>query len=236
MFHSALDTELVSSCDCCFFSLNNVLAIGNRGLFGVLVAVSCCFQRPHIKALFTGLHIQIEYVHPHASLLSYQVLLSLGASPNYKDRCGLTPLYHTVLTGGDTTCCETLLYYRARLGTRDENGWEESHQVPMDSLRFLRGTLQIQLCSSIHGFLPYFYVKGEEVSSKIKMRSLSTHHHANGKSGEATLSVKHFWSFVDKLSCSILLNNCRKVKKQKQKKLKRPKNGSMQLVWHNPSL
>nr|XP_029133835.1 SH3 and multiple ankyrin repeat domains protein 1-like [Labrus bergylta] len=61
----------------------------------------------------------------HAGLLA---LLSLGASPNYKDRCGLTPLYHTVLTGGDTSCCETLLYYRARLGTRDENGWDESHQ------------------------------------------------------------------------------------------------------------
>ncbi|KAM3591387.1 uncharacterized protein V6R79_001133 [Siganus canaliculatus] len=61
----------------------------------------------------------------HSALL---VLLSLGASPNYKDRCGLTPLYHTVLTGGDTSCCETLLFYRAKLGTRDENGWDESHQ------------------------------------------------------------------------------------------------------------
>lgn len=65
-----------------------------------------------------------------ALLLFSQVLLSLGASPNYKDRCGLTPLYHTVLAGGDTSCCETLLYYRATLGTRDENGWDESHQVP----------------------------------------------------------------------------------------------------------
>lgn len=65
-----------------------------------------------------------------AFLLFSQVLLSLGASPNYKDRCGLTPLYHTVLAGGDTSCCETLLYYRATLGTRDENGWDESHQVP----------------------------------------------------------------------------------------------------------
>lgn len=62
-----------------------------------------------------------------------QALLSLGASPNYKDRCGLTPLYHTVLAGGDTTCCETLLYYRAKIGTRDENGWDESHQVPTSS-------------------------------------------------------------------------------------------------------
>lgn len=68
------------------------------------------------------------------SIKTFQALLSLGASPNYKDRCGLTPLYHTVLAGGDTSCCETLLYYRAKLGTRDENGWDESHQVPADSL------------------------------------------------------------------------------------------------------
>ncbi|XP_074475309.1 SH3 and multiple ankyrin repeat domains protein 1-like isoform X1 [Sebastes fasciatus] len=73
---------------------------------------------------FTPMHKAVR-AHNHAGLLA---LLSLGASPNYKDRCGLTPLYHTVLTGGDTTCCETLLYYRSRLGSRDENGWEESHQ------------------------------------------------------------------------------------------------------------
>ncbi|KAL2078467.1 hypothetical protein ACEWY4_026152 [Coilia grayii] len=58
-----------------------------------------------------------------------QILLAMGGSPDYKDRCGLTPLYHSVLSGGDTSCCETLLYYRARLGVRDENGWDESHQM-----------------------------------------------------------------------------------------------------------
>lgn len=60
---------------------------------------------------------------------SLQTLLSLGASPDYKDRRGLTPLYHTVLTGGETSCCETLLYHHAKLGIRDENGWDETHQV-----------------------------------------------------------------------------------------------------------
>ncbi|XP_039992089.1 SH3 and multiple ankyrin repeat domains protein 3-like [Xiphias gladius] len=73
----------------------------------------------------TAVHKAVR-AHNHAGLLA---LLSLGASPDFKDRCGLTPLYHTVLTGGDTSCCETLLYYRARLGTRDENGWDESHQA-----------------------------------------------------------------------------------------------------------
>ncbi|XP_034160675.1 SH3 and multiple ankyrin repeat domains protein 1 isoform X1 [Pangasianodon hypophthalmus] len=73
----------------------------------------------------TPLHKAVR-VHNQAALLTF---LSLGVSPDYKDRCGLTPLYHSVLTGGDTSCCETLLYYRARLGTRDENGWDESHQA-----------------------------------------------------------------------------------------------------------
>ncbi|XP_031698906.1 SH3 and multiple ankyrin repeat domains protein 1-like isoform X1 [Anarrhichthys ocellatus] len=73
---------------------------------------------------FTPVHKAVR-AHNHAGLMA---LLSLGASPNYRDRYGLTPLYHTVLTGGDTSCCETLLYYRARLGTKDENGWDESHQ------------------------------------------------------------------------------------------------------------
>uniref|UniRef100_H3DKR5 SH3 and multiple ankyrin repeat domains protein 1 n=1 Tax=Tetraodon nigroviridis TaxID=99883 RepID=H3DKR5_TETNG len=64
--------------------------------------------------------------HRHTALLA---LLSLGASPDYKDRRGLTPLYHTVLTGGETSCCETLLYHHAKLGIRDENGWDETHQA-----------------------------------------------------------------------------------------------------------
>ncbi|XP_035511024.1 SH3 and multiple ankyrin repeat domains protein 1 [Morone saxatilis] len=64
--------------------------------------------------------------HRHTALL---VLLSHGASPDYKDRRGLTPLYHTVLTGGDTSCCETLLFHRAKLGIKDENGWDETHQA-----------------------------------------------------------------------------------------------------------
>ncbi|XP_042200867.1 SH3 and multiple ankyrin repeat domains protein 1, partial [Callorhinchus milii] len=56
-------------------------------------------------------------------------LLDQGASPNYKDRRGLTPLYHTAMVGGDTNCCELLLYTRAQLGCADENGWREIHQA-----------------------------------------------------------------------------------------------------------
>ncbi|NXD32212.1 SHAN1 protein, partial [Spelaeornis formosus] len=56
-------------------------------------------------------------------------LLDLGGSPNYKDRRGLTPLYHTAMVGGDPRCCELLLYNRAHIGTADENGWQEIHQA-----------------------------------------------------------------------------------------------------------
>ncbi|XP_072351071.1 SH3 and multiple ankyrin repeat domains protein 2-like, partial [Scyliorhinus torazame] len=56
-------------------------------------------------------------------------LLELGASPNYKDRRALTPLYHTAIVGGDSSCCELLLYSRAQIGFADENGWQEIHQA-----------------------------------------------------------------------------------------------------------
>ncbi|XP_048372415.1 SH3 and multiple ankyrin repeat domains protein 1-like [Sphaerodactylus townsendi] len=64
--------------------------------------------------------------HHYAALMA---LLDLGGSPNYKDRRGLTPLYHTAMVGADPRCCELLLYNRAHIGTTDENGWQEIHQA-----------------------------------------------------------------------------------------------------------
>uniref|UniRef100_H0W6N7 SH3 and multiple ankyrin repeat domains protein 1 n=1 Tax=Cavia porcellus TaxID=10141 RepID=H0W6N7_CAVPO len=61
--------------------------------------------------------------------LALTALLDLGGSPNYKDRRGLTPLFHTAMVGGDPRCCELLLYNRAQLGISDENGWQEIHQA-----------------------------------------------------------------------------------------------------------
>lgn len=58
-----------------------------------------------------------------------QTLLDLGASPDYKDSYGLTPLYHTAVVGGDPGCCELLLHEQAAVCCRDENGWHEVHQV-----------------------------------------------------------------------------------------------------------
>lgn len=61
--------------------------------------------------------------------LHTQTLLELGASPDYKDSYGLTPLYHTAIVGGDPGCCELLLHEHATLCCPDENGWHEIHQV-----------------------------------------------------------------------------------------------------------
>ncbi|KAM9772454.1 SH3 and multiple ankyrin repeat domains protein 3 isoform 3-T3 [Syngnathus typhle] len=56
-------------------------------------------------------------------------LLDLGASPDYKDSRGLTPLYHSAMVGGAPYCCELLLQDHAILGMTDENGWQEIHQA-----------------------------------------------------------------------------------------------------------
>ncbi|XP_075328401.1 SH3 and multiple ankyrin repeat domains protein 3 isoform X8 [Odontesthes bonariensis] len=56
-------------------------------------------------------------------------LLDLGASPDYKDSRGLTPLYHSSMVGGAPYCCELLLQDHASIGITDENGWQEIHQA-----------------------------------------------------------------------------------------------------------
>ncbi|XP_069485567.1 SH3 and multiple ankyrin repeat domains protein 3 isoform X2 [Ambystoma mexicanum] len=61
--------------------------------------------------------------------LVLMTLLDLGASPDYKDSRGLTPLYHSSMVGGDPYCCELLLHDYAKVGCVDENGWQEIHQA-----------------------------------------------------------------------------------------------------------
>ena len=62
-------------------------------------------------------------------ILPPQILLSFGASPNYRDGKGLTPLYHTAIMGDDTGACISLLRYRAEFGIQDQGGWTELHHV-----------------------------------------------------------------------------------------------------------
>lgn len=56
-------------------------------------------------------------------------MLDLGASPDYKDGRGLTPLYYSVSNDTNPICTEMLLHERATLGTHDDQGWCEIHQV-----------------------------------------------------------------------------------------------------------
>lgn len=73
----------------------------------------------------TALHRAVE----HKSLESLKTLLELGASPNYKDNKGLTPLYFTVHPNVDPVFSETLLHDHATTGAADTQGWQEVHQV-----------------------------------------------------------------------------------------------------------
>lgn len=58
-----------------------------------------------------------------------RTLLDLGASPNYKDAKGLTPLYLTVTQSADVDLMDTLLHDHAQIGLADLQGWQEVHQV-----------------------------------------------------------------------------------------------------------
>uniref|UniRef100_A0AAV2KU70 SH3 and multiple ankyrin repeat domains protein 3 n=1 Tax=Knipowitschia caucasica TaxID=637954 RepID=A0AAV2KU70_KNICA len=73
----------------------------------------------------TALHKSVRSKN-HTALIT---LLDLGASPDYKDSRGLTPLYHSSMVGGDPYCCELLLHDHALVGCVDENGWQEIHQI-----------------------------------------------------------------------------------------------------------
>ncbi|KAJ6651527.1 hypothetical protein lerEdw1_020862 [Lerista edwardsae] len=73
----------------------------------------------------TALHKAVR-CRNHIALMT---LLDLGASTDYKDSRGLTPLYHSAMVGGDPYSCELLLHDYAKVGCIDENGWQEIHQA-----------------------------------------------------------------------------------------------------------
>lgn len=73
----------------------------------------------------TAMHKAVE----RNSLDAVKTLLELGASPNYKDSKGLTPLYLSVTNKTDPLLCECLLHDHATIGAKDLQGWQEVHQV-----------------------------------------------------------------------------------------------------------
>ncbi|XP_048481169.1 SH3 and multiple ankyrin repeat domains protein 3 isoform X3 [Plutella xylostella] len=78
----------------------------------------------------TAIHRAIE----KNSLEAVKTLLELGASPNYKDGKGLTPLYMSVTNKTDPLLCETLLHDHATIGATDLQGWQEVHQACRNGL------------------------------------------------------------------------------------------------------
>ncbi|XP_026166532.1 SH3 and multiple ankyrin repeat domains protein 3 isoform X2 [Mastacembelus armatus] len=98
----------------------------------------------------TALHKAVRSKN-HTVLIT---LLDLGASPDYKDSRGLTPLYHSSMVGGDPYCCELLLHDHAQVGCVDENGWQEIHQAcryghvqHLEHLLFYRADMSAQNAS-----------------------------------------------------------------------------------------
>lgn len=73
----------------------------------------------------TAMHRAIE----NKTLEGMKTLLELGASPNYKDGKGLTPLYLTITHNVDPQFSEALLHDHATIGAQDLQGWQEVHQV-----------------------------------------------------------------------------------------------------------
>ncbi|CAK1578043.1 unnamed protein product [Parnassius mnemosyne] len=78
----------------------------------------------------TAMHRAVE----KNSLEAVKTLLELGASPNYKDSKGLTPLYLSVTNKTDPLLCETLLHDHATIGATDLQGWQEVHQACRNGL------------------------------------------------------------------------------------------------------
>ncbi|XP_039147833.1 uncharacterized protein LOC6734397 isoform X7 [Drosophila simulans] len=73
----------------------------------------------------TALHRAVE----HDSLEAVSTLLELGASPNYRDGRGITPLYISITRKCEAKITESLLHDHATLGIQDSQGWNEVHQV-----------------------------------------------------------------------------------------------------------
>ncbi|XP_054741153.1 uncharacterized protein LOC129246389 isoform X6 [Anastrepha obliqua] len=73
----------------------------------------------------TALHRAVE----KDSLEAVTTLLELGASPNYKDARGITPLYISITRKCDSKVTESLLHDHATLGIQDTQGWNEVHQA-----------------------------------------------------------------------------------------------------------
>ncbi|UXI16180.1 hypothetical protein NH340_JMT02123 [Sarcoptes scabiei] len=73
----------------------------------------------------TALHAAVK----KSNFIALKTLLDLGASPNYLDSNGLTPLYYTVIYKANIKLAQLLLYEHAQHGITDQHGWQEIHHA-----------------------------------------------------------------------------------------------------------
>ncbi|CAM1294964.1 Uncharacterised protein g1143 [Pycnogonum litorale] len=78
----------------------------------------------------TALHMAVERNNYEA----LKTLLDLGASPNYKESKGFTPLYYSVVHNADPQICELLLHDHSMIGVSDLQGWHEVHQAARNGM------------------------------------------------------------------------------------------------------
>uniref|UniRef100_A0A336MAI3 CSON014357 protein n=1 Tax=Culicoides sonorensis TaxID=179676 RepID=A0A336MAI3_CULSO len=78
----------------------------------------------------TALHRAVEF----DCLEAVSTLLELGASPNYRDTKGITPVYLSIVKKSNPKICEILLHDHATLGVQDTQGWQEVHQACRNGL------------------------------------------------------------------------------------------------------
>lgn len=100
------------------------------------------------------MHISVKHI-PRTNLIF--IGTDLGASPNYRDVRGLTPLYYSVTHATDPLLCEALLHDYAVIGASDNQGWQETHQV------------HITLSSlSVFNYMPFLYWECGDIQNLYK--------------------------------------------------------------------
>ncbi|KAG9509517.1 SH3 and multiple ankyrin repeat domains protein 3, partial [Fragariocoptes setiger] len=80
------------------------------------------FRNQHGK---TALHLAVQKSNYNA----LKTLLDLGATPNYKDANGLTPLYYSIIYKSSPKLTQLLLHEHSIHGVCDQQGWQEVHHA-----------------------------------------------------------------------------------------------------------
>ncbi|RWS16711.1 ankyrin repeat domain containing protein 35-like protein [Dinothrombium tinctorium] len=73
----------------------------------------------------TALHCAVQ----KSNYAALKTFLDLGASPNYKDANGLTPLFYSIIYKSNPKLTQLLLHEHSAHGIVDQHGWQEVHHA-----------------------------------------------------------------------------------------------------------